>query len=98
MPKEPENAIAPSQPPSIPARTSLPPGVPAHTYVWRAPIIYLTPEVWSFEQFIAQNAWKWVGKDADRNEDIMLVEERRAVIGEIVRTAGRGTEVRAEVI
>jgi hypothetical protein len=69
---------------------ALAPAVRADTYVWAQPTSELRPEIWSYETFVRENAWKWVGDGAADNEDYMEVEERRAMNGTIVRVAGEG--------
>jgi hypothetical protein len=90
---EPDAVIAPAEPPPVPSREELAPAVPAQTYVWSAPVSWLTPAVWSYEDFVARNAWKWVGAAAAQNRDFMPVEERRAEVGGIVRAVGQSEVV-----
>lgn len=92
---EDEQTIAPSTPPPVPSADALAPGVPAQTYVWRKPVAELAPAVWSYEGFVAQNAWKWVGAAATQYGGFAEVEERRAHIGEIARSTG-GVEIARE--
>jgi len=44
--------------------------------------------LWSFEDFVQNNAWKWVGVGAADNEDFREVDRRRAMGGFIVRCGG----------
>jgi hypothetical protein len=52
----------------------------------------LRPDVWSYETFMKVNAHKWVGANSTR-EEYMILEERRALIGGIVRAVGQHGEV-----
>jgi hypothetical protein len=76
----------------VPDSRDLAPAVQAQTYIWCKPLSQLSPEVWSYETFVKQNASKWVGPDANR-EEYMILEERRELIGGIVRAVGRNGEV-----
>jgi hypothetical protein len=72
-----ESAIVPAAPPPLPTEGKLAPAVAAATYVWCDPDDRLYPELWSFEQFVRDNAWKWVGEGARDNADYKAVEEVR---------------------
>ncbi|KAF7970625.1 hypothetical protein HWV62_23559 [Athelia sp. TMB] len=89
---------APRTPHAIPAAVphshsaaSLPPPVMAHTYIWCQPPAQLTPSLWSFEEFVAKNAWKWVGAGAAGNPDFLEVDKRREMGGFITRCGVRGS-------
>lgn len=56
------------------------------TYVWCKPISELRPDPWTFEDFVRQNAWKWVGAGSEGNTDYAEVDRRRAMEGIIVRS------------
>ncbi|KAH9020466.1 hypothetical protein EDB85DRAFT_1896184 [Lactarius pseudohatsudake] len=53
-------------PPPLPAASELAQAVPAQTYVWCLKDNYLNKELWSFDEFIRKNAWKWIKHGADR--------------------------------
>jgi hypothetical protein len=76
----------------IPDEGDLTPAVSAQTYVWCKPLTQLRPDVWSYETFVQQNASKWVGPESQR-EEYLILEERRALVGGIVRAVGRHGEV-----
>jgi hypothetical protein len=59
------------------------------------PLSKLSPDVWSYETFMKQNAHKWVGPESDR-EDYLVVEQRRELIGGIVKAVGKRGEVTIE--
>ncbi|KAH8995337.1 hypothetical protein EDB92DRAFT_1814656 [Lactarius akahatsu] len=58
-------------PPPLPAASELAQAVLAQTYVWCLKDNYLNKELWSFDEFIRKNAWKWIkhGADQQGNED-----------------------------
>ncbi|KAI5998882.1 hypothetical protein EDD15DRAFT_2161327 [Pisolithus albus] len=56
------------------------------TYVWCKPISELRPDPWTFDDFVRQNAWKWVGVGSEGNADYVEVDRRRAMEGIIVRS------------
>ncbi|TFK20279.1 hypothetical protein FA15DRAFT_673596 [Coprinopsis marcescibilis] len=53
-----EDPSIPSNPPPLPDISQLPPTIQAETYIF-ASINVLEPALWSFEDFVAKNAWKW---------------------------------------
>lgn len=58
----------------------------AHTYVWCKSTSELGPDPWTFEDFVQQNAWKWVGAGSEGNTDYAEVDRRREMEGIIVRS------------
>jgi len=77
----------PSAAPHSYSPSSLPPPIYAHTYIWIKPPTWLTPSLWSFEDFVNNNAWKWVGVgvgSAD-NEHYREVDRRREMGGFILK-------------
>ncbi|KAH9945397.1 uncharacterized protein BXZ73DRAFT_96388 [Epithele typhae] len=71
----------------LPARSALAPAVRAETYVYAGPAARdLSPELWSYDAFVRENAWKWVGRGADR-ENYAEVDHRREMGGRTLRTA-----------
>jgi hypothetical protein len=51
----------PSKVAPLPDIAGLPPPIQAETYVYSAPTSYLNAELWSFDEFVQKNAWKWMG-------------------------------------
>ncbi|TDL19892.1 hypothetical protein BD410DRAFT_899874 [Rickenella mellea] len=51
-------------------------------YIWAAPTSLLDPKLWSYDTFIRDNAWKWVGPTEDR-ESYLEVDRRRQMNGNI---------------
>ncbi|TFK45834.1 hypothetical protein OE88DRAFT_1739948 [Heliocybe sulcata] len=90
------NAIAPSIAPSLPPLSSLPSPIDAQTYIWTHPLSDLKKEIWEYETFVRENAWKWTGEEEDgtvtdgdsREMYYTEVERRRAMGGNIVRVGG----------
>ncbi|KAJ3506641.1 hypothetical protein NLJ89_g6760 [Agrocybe chaxingu] len=66
----------PAHPPPLPPTSELLPPIPAHTYIYRDEK-NLEAQLWSYEDFVEKNAWKWHGEAADNNEDITEVDRRR---------------------
>ncbi|KAI0322579.1 hypothetical protein OF83DRAFT_1161124 [Amylostereum chailletii] len=84
IPKD-DISIVPTTPPPIPDPSQLPKPLHAQTYVWAKNVATtLDKRLWSFDEFVRQNAWKWVGKDSGDNEDYKEVDRRRAMGGEII--------------
>lgn len=79
------SAIAPAHPEPLPSRDRLEPSIECHTYIWCRPLSELDKGLWTFDEFMQTNSWKWVGSKADGNEDYQEVERRRQMAGEIVR-------------
>ena len=68
--------VAPSEP--LPELREF---IPVHTYIWADRLDRLVPEVWSFDIFVKEKLWRWVGKAGSRNEYYDIVDERRALNG-----------------
>ncbi|KAG6817680.1 hypothetical protein H0H87_005439 [Tephrocybe sp. NHM501043] len=67
-----DEALIPSNPPALPALSKLAPPVSAKTYVYDL-FQRLQPELWSFEEFVKNNAWKWYGEQ-DSDDDVRWAE------------------------
>lgn len=80
----PSNSVVAANAPSLP--DSLPEGIGAVTYMWNAHKDKLEPELWSYEVFIRDNAWKWVGPSAD-DDEYSEVDRRREANGIIEKAA-----------
>ncbi|KAF9267793.1 hypothetical protein L218DRAFT_977781, partial [Marasmius fiardii PR-910] len=72
-------SLIPSSPPPIPELSLLNDPIEVETYVYLEPS-HLEPELWSFEEFVKQNAWKWYGPDARAREDLVEVDRLREEI------------------
>ncbi|KAI6123517.1 hypothetical protein EDD16DRAFT_1826596 [Pisolithus croceorrhizus] len=48
-----------------------------HTYVWCMSTSELGSDPWTFEDFVRQNAWKWVGAGSEGNTDYAEVDKQR---------------------
>ena len=62
--------------PPLPSPTELQRSTEAETYVY-CDVRNLEVQLWSYEDFVKQNAWKWYGTAADKNADIAEVDRRR---------------------
>jgi len=77
--------LIPAALPPLPSPTELTQRLPAQTYVWRLDDSELEKELWSFDEFVKKNLWKWVGEGAESNEDYREVDRvRERLNGEIV--------------
>ena len=58
------NSSVASIPMKLPAleEEKLLPATPAYTYIWMNPADRVVPELWSYETFMKDNAWKWTGE------------------------------------
>ncbi|KAH7925495.1 hypothetical protein BV22DRAFT_1088955 [Leucogyrophana mollusca] len=78
-------ALVPVDPPPVPTPSELGSPVEASTYVWCRPLDELRSQLWTFEEFVKYNAWKWVGAGSAGNADYHEVDKRREMEGIIVR-------------
>ncbi|KAJ7593223.1 hypothetical protein C8J56DRAFT_930596 [Mycena floridula] len=67
---------SPSVPPPLPAKDELEQAIGAQTYVFRD-ISALEPSLWSYEDFVQRNAWRWYGSAGDERRDIIEVDKVR---------------------
>lgn len=74
--------VAPKDPPPLPPPNELETPLEVNTYVWCRPLSELQPKQWTFEEFIEENAWKWIGSASRDNQDYTEVDRRRAVVAE----------------
>jgi len=78
------SSIIPQTASPLPSEAEMELTVEAEVYMWSAPLSRLKRELWSYETFIKENAWKWVGNAAEENEDYTEVDRRRDMEGNIV--------------
>ncbi|KAI1797200.1 hypothetical protein LXA43DRAFT_910390 [Ganoderma leucocontextum] len=71
--------------PELPPLDSLSPPLPAETYIYVGPLDDLTPELWSYEDFVRENAWKWIGRGA-LDDNYAEVDRRREMNGNTLKT------------
>ena len=70
----------------LPSADELAPPIPAQTYVWCSKDSYLKKELWSFDEFVRNNAYKWIGREAESSKEYEEVDEvKERLNGEIVR-------------
>ena len=72
--------VVPLHAPALPPLDSLPPPIPAQTYIYAGPLRDLSPELWSYDDFVRKNAWKWVGRGA-LDDNYAEVDHRREMNG-----------------
>ncbi|KAI0787723.1 hypothetical protein C8Q74DRAFT_1253440 [Fomes fomentarius] len=77
--------VVPLHAPSLPPLDSLPPPLAAQTYIYAGPLRDLAPELWSYEDFVRTNAWKWVGRGA-MDDNYVEVDRRREMDGKTLKT------------
>lgn len=65
--------------------------IEASIYIWTAPMHYLVPDLWSYEVFMRDNAWKWVGP-TESKEEYAEVDRRREMNGIIERASQNAIE------
>lgn len=83
-----ESSVVPSTPPALPPSEDLAAPVEAETYIWCMPISHVERKLWSYETFVKENAYKWIGERASvENEDYLEVDRRRGMNGNIIRVA-----------
>ncbi|KAG2131355.1 hypothetical protein DEU56DRAFT_814097 [Suillus clintonianus] len=76
-------SLVATTPPPIPVMSELANPVDAATYVWCLSSSELRAQLWTFEEFVKLNAWKWIGPSAADNKDYDEVNRRRAMEGNI---------------
>ncbi|KAH8995340.1 hypothetical protein EDB92DRAFT_1846359 [Lactarius akahatsu] len=64
-------SLIPADLPPSSAASELAQTVPAQTYAWGREDSDLDEELWSFDEFVQKNAWKWIdhGAGPQRNDD-----------------------------
>ncbi|KAI8980118.1 hypothetical protein BD414DRAFT_493684 [Trametes punicea] len=78
--------VVPPMAPELPPLETLPPPLPAQTYIYAGPLSNVSPELWSYDDFVRENAWKWVG-GGQRDEYYVEVDRRREMDGKTLQTA-----------
>jgi hercynylcysteine S-oxide lyase len=53
------------------------------TYVWNDRLERLAPGIWSFDVFVREKLWRWVGRGSSDNSDYAFVDARRALDGNV---------------
>jgi len=80
-----QTAIVTAVPPPLPTKDNLAPAIQAETYIHGDPS-KLVNDLWSYEDFVQQNAWKWIGIRQENEEDFVSVVEQRNAAGTKART------------
>ncbi len=78
------DSVVTASPPCLPE--TLPDGIEAVTYMWSARKSDLESKLWSYEVFVRDNAWKWVGPSTSV-DDYDEVDKRREANGVIEKAA-----------
>ena len=89
-----DSYVSPLKAPELPPLDTLSPPLAAQTYIFAGPLRGLSPELWSYEDFVRENAWKWVGRGT-HEVNYAEVDRRRELDGKTLRTEivpGSGTE------
>ncbi|KAF8261065.1 hypothetical protein EI94DRAFT_1746861 [Lactarius quietus] len=79
-----EDNLIPADLPPLPAASEMAQTVPAQTYVWCLDDSGLDKELWSFDEFVRKNAWKWVDRGAQREDYDEVDRVRERLRGEII--------------
>jgi hypothetical protein len=80
-----EGSLIPAALPPLPSADELAQPILAQTYVWCSKDSYLEKGLWSFDEFIRNNAYKWIGPGAERSREYEEVDEaKESLNGEIV--------------
>ena len=69
-----DGSLIPAALPPLPQVSELAQPIPAQTYVWRLDDGGLEKELWSFDEFVSKNAYRWIGPGARDNEDYAEVD------------------------
>jgi hypothetical protein len=69
-----EGCLIPAVLPPLPSASELAQRILAQTYVWCLEDSGLEKELWSFDEFVRKNAYKWIGPGARSNEDYVEVD------------------------
>jgi hypothetical protein len=60
--------------------------LPAQTYVWNVQDSRLDEKLWSYDEFVIKNAWKWIDSDSGAqsatNKDFVEVDRAREKLRE----------------
>ena len=80
-----QDSLIPADLPPLPAASEMAQTVPAQTYVWCHDDSGLDKGLWSFDEFIRKNAWKWIDRGAQREDYDEVDRVRERLRGEINR-------------
>ena len=77
--------LVPLTAPDLHPPDSLATPLPAQTYIYAGPLSDLSPELWLYEDFVRENAWKWVGRGVV-DDNYAEVDRRREMNGNTLKT------------
>jgi hypothetical protein len=84
-----EGSLIPAALPPLPSADELrlAQPIPAQTYVWCSKDSHLEKELWSFDEFVKNNAYRWIGPEvsSEEYEEVDVVKER---MSEEIATGG----------
>jgi len=72
-----DDNLIPTGPTPLATISELAQPIEAQTYVWCLEDSDLETELWSFDEFIRESAWRWIDSGAEDNEDYAEVDEAR---------------------
>ena len=70
-----EGSLIPVALSPLPSADKLAQPIPAQTYVWCSKDSFLEKELWSFDDFVKNNAYKWIGREAESRKGYKEVDE-----------------------
>jgi hypothetical protein len=70
-----DSPVIPAHPPPLPSPSEMTNTIGAETYVYEDEN-NLMPELWSFDDFVKNNAWKWYGLTAEGGPGITEADRR----------------------
>ena len=76
-PEAEEGSLIPTGPTSLATISELAQPIEAQTYVWCMEDSDLETELWSFDEFIRESAWRWIDSGSEDNEDYAEVDAAR---------------------
>ena len=77
-----EGPLIPAALPPLPSADELAQPIPAQTYVWCAKDSYLEKELWSFDNFVKNNAYRWIGPEESSEEYEEVDEAKERLSGQ----------------
>ncbi|KAH9850314.1 hypothetical protein C2E23DRAFT_836025 [Lenzites betulinus] len=80
--------VVPRTAPKLPPLQQLAPAVYAQTYIYADSLSGLSAELWSYDDFVRESAWKWVGGSPVLGEYYAEVDRRREMEGKTLKGDG----------
>jgi hypothetical protein len=76
--------LIPAALPPLPSASELAQPILAQTYVWRLEDSDLEKELWSFDEFVRKNAYRWIGPGAQSDEEYSEVDVVRERLSGVI--------------